>query len=189
MPSLSALSRVFKRSQAPELRLDDLPEEVLREVVKEAQAMLTSQFQSYLGLMTRGFTMAGLVLTGTTAFLAASVSSRGRVATEMIPNFETAHLLFAGLLLLGSLLALISALPGRYSLPGNEPWCWNMENWKLHGRQKPSMKLALLSQAEILQSQITKNRRTNRKKAWLQISSFSVTFVAVLIGLLNYLGT
>jgi hypothetical protein len=186
MPVISKLQALFKKAETPQLDHDSLPDDVLAEVVKDGQAMLSAQFQSHTGLMTRGFTMAGVVLAGTTAMVAALISLGARNAAFLASDWG--QIAPICLLLIGSALALMSALPGKYSVPGNEPWCWNLKHWDLAEGVEPSLKAARLSQLAILQSQISKNKRSNRRRAWLQIFSFIAAFAGVLLGAFAYFG-
>lgn len=131
--------------------LDELDEEILSEVVREGELLVSSQFQSALGADQRAVNWITIIATLATA-------SFGGTAWLFVTEQPAAYglLLFAYsvLLVVTGYTASFAVRPSKFQLPGNEP-----SNW-LYWEKPPSRHQCLVEQAGNLAIQI----ETNRKK-------------------------
>jgi hypothetical protein len=164
----------------PTESLKNLPQEVLEQIVREGELMMQAQLQTHLATDQRAITFAGLMLTAATASFGAAialvrVTPPDRALAEIAGWFAVGLIAAAGL-------ALITAFPRKFCLPGNEPKNWRTDHWE---PGKRDTKQARHSQVKILQSQITKNRRLAKTKGQIQLASFIIAYITCLICGLN----
>jgi hypothetical protein len=156
--------------------LKHLPAEVLAEVVREGELMMQAQLQAYLATDQRAFTFAGLMLTAATGSFGAAIAL-SRLNPPDRPLAEIAAWFAIGLIVSAGV-ALATAIPRKFCLPGNEPKNWDITHWETGKRD---LKQALLSQAKILQSQLAKNRKSAKLKGIAQRASFIIAYLTCLI--------
>ena len=166
------LSKAMAADNSTE-QLQLLREEVLDEVIREAEVMIQAQFQSHLATDQRAFTFGGLTLTAATAALGAAIAL-SRADPPAMDLAGIAGIFSAGLAFAGGL-AVLTALPRSICLPGNEPKNWKPEHWPTNATR--DRKQARLEQAKVLQSQIGKNRRTAKRKAFGQLTRFAIAYL------------
>lgn len=167
------------------IELNALDEEILKEVVREGEAMLAAQLSVATAADQRAMTFAGLLIAAATA------ATGGVVALILTanPNWTAALIgaFYAIFALVAAGFAIWSAKPNDFSFPGNEPSSWHPEQW-LAGKNGPhNLKQARVEQAVTLQSQIGKNKATlalnaarMRKAVAIGFTSTVVAAVAIL---------
>lgn len=136
-----------------ELRL--LSDDVLAEVVREAEARLQAQLQIATAADQRALTFAGFQIAAATAALAGGVA----LLNAPTPDFSLATLavLFALAMLAGAGCAMLTAWPRKFAIPGNEPAHWAPSQWQWPKRGF-SLAAARVEQAACLQGSIKKNQ-------------------------------
>ena len=157
--------------------LKELKEDVLREIIREAEVMMQAQVVTHLASDQRGFTFGGLALTAGTGALGGAIAlmkaQQPDANVALVAGFAA-----IGLILSGSI-AIASALPRQICLPGNEPKNWKPEHWPPGAPR--STKQVRLEQAKVLQSQISSNRLTAKFKARMQLISFVISYLTCAI--------
>jgi hypothetical protein len=159
------------------LELRQLSELVLTEIVREAETMIASQYQSHLASEQRGLAILGIGLT-TSIVLTGAYLTIDRTVSNGILLANASFWLVAGLSISASL-ALCSVWPRTFHIPGNEPKNWLPEYWP--SGVKRTLKQTRLEQCKVVQGQISDNRRTANLKASLQRFSILVGCISVLL--------
>jgi hypothetical protein len=164
------------RNDFEALRLFD--QDVLDEIVREAELYLQAQFAAANASDQRGMAWAGFMIASTTAALAATASlvvSGGHMVLAIT------SLGAAAMLLLSTFLAAKAVRPNKFCFPGNQPANWLPENWHGHGVSILDLKQARLEQAHTLQNQICENVEWAEKAGKLLHHSMDVAMGAVLL--------
>lgn len=165
-------------AMAGDKNLDELkflPDDVLGEVIREAETMMQAQLQSQLASDQRAFTFSGIMLTAATAALGATIA----LMQAKLPDYSLARIsaVFAIGMAVAAGVALFTAWPRPFCMPGNEPKNWHPDGWNLADRERRDLRHARIEQAKVLQSQITQNRLLARWKARVQITSFAIAYI------------
>jgi hypothetical protein len=143
--------------------LAQLPDDVLAEVVREGEATLAAQLTVSMAADQRALAFASVVLTAATAAL----GGVGAIVYSDRPDWGiviAAGILAAGLMSAGAI-ALYSARPSPFCLPGNEPRNWLPGKWSLPAGATHTLSAARVEQAGVLQSLISKNREASAHAA------------------------
>lgn len=159
--------------------LEALSEDVLCEVVREGELQLQAQLQVSLAADSRGLTIAGFSLTASTALLGAA-AVLARDARPDLPVILVAAALGVAMLTAGAL-AVISARPVRFYLPGNQPINWIPADWDLPPGARRTLKRARVEQAKVLQSMLRKNHGTAHRNAKFVHAALLVIFGAAVL--------
>jgi hypothetical protein len=170
-----------QQSDAPKpdvtLELRQLSEQVLTEIVREAETMIASQYQSHLASEQRGLAIFGIGLT-TSSVLTGAYLTIDRTVSNGILLANSSFWLAVGLSISASL-ALCSVWPRTFNIPGNEPKNWLPEHWP--AGVKRTLKQTRLEQCKVVQDRISDNRKTANRKARLQRFSILVGGISVLL--------
>lgn len=158
--------------------LRSFDQDVLDEIVREAELYLQAQFAAASASDQRGMAWAGFMIASATAALAAAASlvvSGGHLI------LAATSLGAAAMLLLSTFLAAKAVRPDKFCFPGNRPANWLPENWHGHGVVKLDIKQARLEQAHTLQKQICDNVEWAEKAGKLLHHSMDVAMSAILL--------
>jgi len=134
--------------------------EVVKEVVREAEAYLAGQVQLATSADQRASVMASVFAAAGAAVVAALITvASSNDATDGISIYlggSVAALLFLG----GACFCVWAAMPTGFDLPGNEP-----ESWKTEIESGRELNPGLCDQAENYQEKITENRAALKRNA------------------------
>lgn len=158
--------------------LRSFDQDVLDEIVREAELYLQAQFVAAAASDQRGMAWAGFMIASATAALAAAASlvvSGGHIILAIT------CLVAAAMLLLSTFLAAKAVRPNEFCFPGNRPENWLPENWHGHGVGALDMKQARLEQAHALQKQICDNIEWAERVGSLIRHSMDVAMGAILL--------
>ncbi|WP_157410175.1 hypothetical protein [Sphingobium xenophagum] len=158
--------------------LRSFDQEVLDEIVREAELYLQAQFTAAGASDQRGMAWAGFMIASTTAALAAAASlvvSGGHIILAIT------SLGAAAMLLLSTFLAAKAVRPNKFCFPGNRPANWLPENWHGNGVGTLDIKQARLEQAHTLEKQICDNVEWAEEAGKLLHHSMDVAMAAVLL--------
>lgn len=167
--------------------LNQLDDEVLREVVREAERTLDAQLTTATAADQRAMAWAAMLVTGAVALTGAS-------AALLVSG---KNLLLAGIgvfisFLLG--IALLKAIdtfrPKEWHYPGNRPANWLPANWQCDGSGTPcNIRQARLEQAVSLDEQIVENANAadaagRELKLSMDLAVYTIVVGIVLVGIL-----
>lgn len=156
--------------------LRTLPDEVLAEVVREAERRLDAQLQIATAADQRALTFAGFQIAAATGSLAGGVALMAARQPDLV--LAAMAFTFALVLLLACLFAMATVWPRKFSIPGNEPANWLPEEWRWPDKGF-ALEAARVEQASCLQECIEKNRRSAEWASRLMHWSMGVTAAAV----------
>jgi hypothetical protein len=145
--------------------LNELPNDVLAEVVREGELKLDAQLQTALAADNRSLTISGLSLTASTTLLGGAAILTGETHPDL-PVIGIAALLGVALLSAG-ILAMLAARPVSFFLPGNEPENWVPSAWDLPAGAGRTLKRARVEQARVIQKLLSSNSLTAQRNARL----------------------
>lgn len=167
--------------------LKQLDDDVLREVIREAERRLDAQLATATAADQRAMAWAAMLVTGAVAIAGASAA--------LLVGGD--NLLLAGIGVLVSFLlgiALLKAIdtfrPKQWDFPGNRPANWLPANWQCDGTETPcDMRQARLEQATSLDKQIVDNAKAAQDagieiKRSMDIAVYTIVVGIVLVGFL-----
>lgn len=159
-----------------------LGQEILKEVVREGEAMLAAQLTVATAADQRAMTFAGLLIAAATAATGGVVA----LVLSSEPNWEAALIgaLYALAAITAAGLAIWSARPAEFSFPGNEPASWHPAQWHTGIGGPHDVNQAHTEQAMTLQSQIGKNKKTLARNALWMKRAVTVGFLSTALAAL-----
>lgn len=162
---------------------ETLTEEVLAEVVREGELLLSSQLQAGIAADQRALTFAGFATTAAGAVFGLVIANP--VPKEVLPPTFVAvlGLGLAAALLVAVVMAILSALPRQFFFPGNEPANWAPEHWSLPPSARRTLKAARIEQAQVLQTMISANKAGAERQAQLIRRAVWLAFGAAIAAL------
>jgi hypothetical protein len=166
--------------------LGRLEDEVLKEVVREAEARLGAQLQIATAADQRALTFAGFLIATATAALGAGLALLTRVPTDF--TLAAVSLGFALGILAAAAIAMYTIWPRTFAIPGNEPENWLPENWASGGNDL-TIKRARVEQATCLQDMLKRNAVAARTAAKRMRLSMAVSAACVAVAALLLAGT
>ncbi len=163
--------------------LGTLGEDVLAEVVREGELLLSSQLQAGIAADQRALTFAGFATTAAGAVFGLVIANP--MPKDVLPPTLVAvlGLTLATALLVAVVMAILSALPRQFFFPGNEPVNWAPEYWSLPASAPRTLKAARVEQAQVLQAMITANKAGAERQAKLIRHAVWLAFGAAIAAL------
>ncbi|WP_293967752.1 hypothetical protein [Sphingomonas sp.] len=157
-----------------------LCDEVLEQVVREAETLIAAQLVVAGAADQRAMTFAGFLIAAATAAIGGVVA----LILSDKPDWSvvTIGTSYSLLMVVASGCAIWSAKPGPFSFPGNEPSCWHPDQWHAGASGPHDLHQARVEQAVTLQSQLGKNKRSLAKNSrWMRVA-MALAFLATLAG-------
>jgi hypothetical protein len=147
-------------------------DEVLAEIIREAEARLQAQLTAAVAADQRAMTFAGLMLAAAAAMIGAAIGASPNTPLT-VPIFVTALGLFAS-----AVVAVIAARPIGWDFVGNTPKSWISDVAK-----SQSLQAALADMANFYAEMIDDNEKAIAGAAsWIRLSMLGA-LVSLLIGL------
>lgn len=137
--------------------------EVLAEIVREAEARLSTQLQIASAADGRALSIAGFETTAATAALGAGIALAQGDHKDLW--FTVLALLFSVVMVGTAVLAVSTVRPAKFSVPGNNPKNWLPDQWLGSALGDFSLTQARIEQAACLEAAISENSKWIEKAA------------------------
>jgi hypothetical protein len=154
-----------------------LPIELQNEAIREGEVWLNAQLHAATAADQRALTWGGFLIASATASLGGGIA----LITKSPPDHLLAGvaILFSGLLLYASYLAVLTVKPALFCFPGNRPGHWLPEHWASGGTERVAAQRARIDQARTLDDRILENRGNAEFRAETFNRSIKVAFATV----------
>ena len=154
----------------------DLPVTLQEEAIREGELRLQSQLSVASDADKRALTWAGFLISAASALVATTFAIARNESLEVGLVILGAFL--SVLLLSAAWLAVESARPSLFSLPGNSPENWLPSVWDCHGSEEQKRSTARCDQARHIATAISDNKLSAKRRADQMRLSLNLTFFA-----------